>query len=235
MEDRTYIITKVTELFRKYGIKSVTMDDVSRELGISKKTLYQHVADKNDLVAKVMEHEWTEKAGIFDHLMSKSENAIDQLIKINSYVRFQLKYFSFSLDYDLRKYYSKIWEGFNSKRRKVMYDVVLNNIKRGKSEGIYREDLNEEFISKLYVSRVESIHEGDMISIEDFLSSEVYVEAFVYHIRGIANRKGIEYLERNLHKLSQDLIELNEVGISDTVSLEQENQAGKHTKKQKDK
>ncbi len=223
MEDRTYIISKVTELFRKYGIKSVTMDDVSRELGISKKTLYQHVADKNDLVDKVMEHEWEEKSGIFDNLMSQSENAIDQLIKINSYVRLQLKYFSFSLDYDLRKYYSKIWEDFNSKRRKVMYDVVLNNIKRGKQEGIYREDLNEEFISKLYVSRVESIHEGDMISIEDFLSSEVYVEAFVYHIRGIANSRGIEYLEKNLHKLSREVTETGEDGVPDIVPIEPDN------------
>ena len=56
-EDLKNILLKVRELYMKYGIKSITMDDVASEIGISKKTLYQFVTDKDELVGKFIDHE----------------------------------------------------------------------------------------------------------------------------------------------------------------------------------
>ena len=74
-------------------------------------------------------------------------------------------------------------------------------MKKGKAEGIYREELNEELVAKLYVSRIVSAHDSEFMTIEDFIAPEAYKEYFVYHIRGIANEKGIRILEDNIDKL----------------------------------
>lgn len=202
MEKAEEIYQMVLRLYRKYGIKSVTMDDVSRELGISKKTLYAFVKDKKELVEKAVLHEFDFVKECFNNVFEKEGiNAIEQLIEVNYFMRNQLKYHSSSLDYDLKKYYPELFHKINEKKQQEMYDSVLSNMKKGKEEGIYREDLKEEIIAKLYVTRIIHAHESEIITIEDFIAPEAYKEYFVYHIRGIANQKGIEILESNMDKL----------------------------------
>jgi AcrR family transcriptional regulator len=196
------IYTRVLELYKKYGIKSVTMDDVARELGISKKTLYTHVKDKKELVKKTVFQEIDVVRENFDKVYLKEGlNAIEQLIEVNTFMRNQLKYHSLSLDYDLRKYYPEIFREITDRKQHEMYESVIENIKKGKTEGIYREEVNEELISKLYVTRIIHAHESAIISMEDFIAPETFREYIIYHIRGIANQNGIKILEENIHKL----------------------------------
>lgn len=198
------IFKHVLELFKKYGIKSVTMDDLARELGISKKTLYNFVEDKKDLVEKVAHFEFDHVKECFDRMFEKEGlNAIDQLFEVNYFMREQLKYHSISFDYDLRKYFPDLFRKMMEKKQQEMYQSVLNNMRKGKSEGIYREDLNEDLIAKLYVTRIIHAHESAVISIEDFIAPEAFRQYFIYHIRGIANARGIKILEKNLNKLEQ--------------------------------
>jgi AcrR family transcriptional regulator len=202
MEKPEEIYLKVLEMYKKYGVKSVTMDDVSRELGISKKTLYTLVKDKKELLDSVVEYEFEVVKKCFNEVFDKEGiNAIEQLFEVNYFMRNLLKYYSPSFDYDLRKYYPDLFRKINERKYHEMYDSVLINMKKGKSEGIYRKDLNEELIAKLYVTRIMHAHESAIISIEDFIAPDAYKEYFVYHIRGIANDKGIKILEKNLDKL----------------------------------
>ena len=203
MENPDDILNKVLVLYRKYGIKSVTMEDISRELGISKKTLYNYFKDKEDLVNKVIHHEFDLKEQCFDVIINEDSNAIEQLFDFNNFMKEQIKYFSPSLDYDLRKYYPNIYNELHQKKRNRMFNAVKGNILQGKKEGIYREEINEELISKLYVARMDNIHEDEYFQTEEFVSAECFREMFIYHIRGIANAKGIEILEANIDKLKQ--------------------------------
>lgn len=210
MENTEEIFEKVLELYKKYGIKSVTMDDVSRELGISKKTLYTLVSDKKELVDKVIKYEFDNVRHCFSEVYDKEGiNAIEQLIEVNIFMRNQLKYYSPSFDYDLKKYYPHLYQKISEKRQQEMYLSVLGNMKKGKAEGIYRQDLKEEIIAKLYVTRIVHAHESEIISIEDFIAPEAYREYFVYHIRGIANEKGIKILESQIDKLDHTDYEKN--------------------------
>jgi AcrR family transcriptional regulator len=196
------LYSRVLELFKKYGIKSITMDDVSSELGISKKTLYTLVQEKKELVEKVANFEFKNVKSCFDRVFEKEGlNAIEQLFEVNYFMRNHLKYQSIAFDYDLRKYYPDLYRALSEKRQQEMYDSVLNNMKKGKTEGIYRQDLDEELIAKLYVTRIIHAHESAVISIEDFTAPKAFRQYFVYHIRGIANAKGIKILEKNLDKL----------------------------------
>ncbi len=202
MENLEEIFNKVLELYKKYGIKSVTMDDVARELGVSKKTLYTVVKDKRELVEKVVNHEFDNVKHCYkDVYRKKGINAIEQLIEVNIFMRNQLKYYSPSFDYDLKKYYPHLYHKMTEKRQEEMYSSVLENMKKGKAEGIYRKGLKEEIIAKLYVTRIVHAHESEIISIEDFIAPDAYREYFEYHIRGIANEKGIKILESQINKL----------------------------------
>jgi len=195
------LFSRVIELYKKYGVKSVTMEDISREVGISKKTLYQIVKDKRELVDKIMDFEFDANYACFNQIKDKGLNAIDELFEVNKYMMTQLKFHSHSFDYDLKKYYPDIHQRIHTKKLEVMYASVVENINKGKKEGLYRSELKGELIGKLYVARMVNVQDDDFLTLDDFISPEVFKEYFVYHIRGLANKKGIDHLEKNLKKL----------------------------------
>jgi AcrR family transcriptional regulator len=200
------ILERVRCLYLKYGIKSITMDDVSRELGISKKTLYQFVSDKTDLVSKVLDTEIERRAYDFD-TMGIGNNAVEEMVLVNKHVHKMLKEYNPSTEYDLRKYYPDLYRKFRDGRRKKMYDWVLNNLKRGKEEGLYRQEINEEIIAKLYVHRNEVLMEDEQFNLVEYTSQKFFVEVLIYHIRGIANEKGTRILQDNLQTIKQEDIQ----------------------------
>jgi TetR/AcrR family transcriptional regulator, cholesterol catabolism regulator len=199
-KERCCILEQVAVLFMKYGIKSVTMDDIARYLGISKKTVYQYVADKTELVGKFLEYELKKKAEIVDEAVSQSENAIEALCTINYHMNESIRELNPSTEYDLKKYYPDLYHRLDESRKLKMYETIIENIRRGKGEGLYRPEVNEEIISKLQVIRATFICSDEVISINEYTSKDFFREFLVYHIRGIATFKGIEVFEQNIKK-----------------------------------
>jgi AcrR family transcriptional regulator len=197
-EELNNILQQVRKLYIRYGIKSVTMDDVSHELGISKKTLYQHVTDKNDLVLKVFDLEITENCRKLDGAYEPGSNAIDQLFDVHKYVMDRLKEYSPVSDYDLKKYYPELYRKLDAIRRERIYNFIFSNLKKGKDEGLYRADLDVEIIAKIHATRIRNTFDSELLTNEEKMSLKVFFEFFVYHIRGIASEKGIQILEEKL-------------------------------------
>ena len=196
------ILEKVAALYMRYGIKSITMDDVARELGMSKKTLYQYVENKNDLVEKVVDYVINLKECDFKKIDDIEMNAVEKLIEVNMHIVTSMKDYNPATEYDLKKYYPELYAKMHSVRRQRMYDSILANIKKGKEEGLYREELNEEIIARMQVSRFLTMHEDELLSKNDIQRSEFIHELFIYHIRGIANEKGLKVLEETLKKIN---------------------------------
>lgn len=205
-EDLVHILNKVKILYSKYGIKSVTMDDVSRELGISKKTLYQFVSDKTELVEKIIDLELEKYGCFFDQLHDKNLNAIEELFEVQKMITRMLREHNPSQEYDLRKYYPEQYARILKVRRERMYSNILSNLKKGKSDGIYRRELNEEIIAKIQLFRVETALDSEIFTLEEIMSTKVFFEIFIYHMRGIANEKGIELMEEKLLELENNNI-----------------------------
>jgi hypothetical protein len=199
-EELKQILIKVRELYMRYGIKSITMDDVATALSISKKTLYKHVTDKDDLVGKIVDQEIEIQQTDSSCILKGNHNAIEELLMVSKMVNHKLKEINPSTEYDLKKYYPHHFQRLVSARRERMYKNIVANIKKGKEEGLYREELNEDVIGKLQVSRIESMMNNEVFSIDEFTSPKFFQEIFIYHIRGIANEKGIELLENKLEK-----------------------------------
>jgi TetR/AcrR family transcriptional regulator, cholesterol catabolism regulator len=196
------ILDRVSLLYNKYGIKSITMDDVSRELGISKKTLYQYVEDKHELVQKSMQLNFEKHQCEFDNIFCCDKNAIEELIEMHRLVNLMMKEYNPSTEYDLRKYYPDLFRQISEQRRNRMYENVLSNLKKGKAQGIYRKELNEVVVSKLTISRIFHMLDNETVTLTEFTSPEFFAEVIIYHIRGIANEKGLKTLQENYHKLN---------------------------------
>ena len=195
------ILARTFELYYKYAIKSVTMDDVARELGISKKTLYQHVTNKLELVEMVVRSEMEKAAQRHKNIQQMNLNAIEELFEVSKIMNEHLKKHNPALFYDLKKYYPKLYHEIKKNKREKTYESVLRNLKKGISEGLYRKEIKAEIIAKLYVSRLEQSYEESIFSLEEITSIEVFNEILIYHLHGICNEKGLEILKGNLNKL----------------------------------
>jgi TetR/AcrR family transcriptional regulator, cholesterol catabolism regulator len=204
IDDLKNILFRVRDLYRKYGIKSITMDDVASELGISKKTLYQFVADKDDLVGKYIDYEIELRQEEICKCFKIGFNAIEELFEISGFMNKMMRDQNPATEHDLRKYYPHHYQKTVKTRRERMYSYVLSNLRKGKEEGLYRKDMDEEIIAKLYLSRSENIHFNELFTIEEFTSVKLFTELLVYHVRGIATEKGIIVLEKKIKELETD-------------------------------
>ena len=202
-EIKNNILHKVTALFFKYGIKSVTMDDIARELGMSKKTLYQFFENKNDLLAQIMvcENERDEK--MMCVVLENAENAVDEMMGFakNGIEEFAKMKTSSTIMYDLQKYYRDIWQQFETGINERIYIATKNNIERGKLEGLYRPEMDAEVIAKLYVGQLMSLINEDVFPSKSYDKVRLFQQYLIYHIYGIATPKGIALFESKMKEL----------------------------------
>ncbi len=199
-EKEKEIIAGATEVFMRLGIKSVNMDDISRQLGISKKTLYKYVSDKNDLVKKSVQVIIAVEDEAIDQIQSKGLNAIDENMEIMKHVMGMLNNMHPSIIFDMEKYHPEVLRYMMDNRHTNVYDCIMSNLKKGIKEGLYRKNLNADVIAKFYINSMDVILDKTEVHIEGISYSEKFKEYFRYHIRGIASEKGIQYLKENYSK-----------------------------------
>ena len=197
-EKKIEIIEKATAVFLKYGIKSVTMDDMARELVMSKKTLYQYFEDKNDLVEQIILVKTEFDRSQCECAKVESENAIDELFKISSFVSKMMSNIHPSVFFDLKKFHPGAWKILNDHKWKFVKQSILENIQRGKREKIYREELNDDVIATIYVASTDLISDGDVFTNSELSSAKLFIENMTFKIHGMANDKGLIFLNKIL-------------------------------------
>lgn len=195
------IVGKVRQMYQQYGIKSVTMDDVVREVGISKKTLYQFFSDKSELITEVLSCESSLRYSEHREAVKGASNAIEEMLGHYDFQMKMIREHNPSMIYDLKKYYPEIHNKFLEAKRKGIYEGILANLKRGKAEGVYREELNEEIIARLNLMRVEAFIQSGIFNHDEIMAPDFFREMLTYHIYGIVNKQGRKILEENIDKL----------------------------------
>ncbi len=188
------ILTKATELFLEQGFKSVTMDDLANEMGISKKTIYAHFDNKTKLVQECTLELFHFIRGGIDEIIALKKNPIEELYEIKKFVMMHLKGEKSSPEYQLQKYYPETHIALKTKHFEMMQECVLDNVKRGINLGIYRENLNVDFVSRIYFSGVTSVKDQKLFPVSLFPISELMDVYLEYHLRGIVTPKGRKIL-----------------------------------------
>ncbi|MEH6679758.1 MAG: TetR/AcrR family transcriptional regulator [Sediminicola sp.] len=184
------IVEQATELFIKLGFKSVTMDDIANEMGISKKTIYLHFKNKTELVEESTLQLFNKIVDGIQCIRDQHKNPIEELYDIKKMVMVFLHNERASTEYQLQKYYPKIFSWLRSKQFETMQSCVLENLKKGVGQGIYRENLNMDFISRIYFSGITSLKNQALFPTEPFPIKTLMEDYLEYHLRGIVTPKG---------------------------------------------
>lgn len=199
MEDKKLeIIERATSVYMRNGIKSVTMEDLARELGISKKTIYKYFEDKNHLVRSIIASKISFEKEMCQNCRDLSDNAIEEMIAVNKSVVENIGQINPSVFYDLQKYHIDAWKIIDDHKWNFVLDMMIENIKRGINEGIYRTDLNHEIIGRQYVVSTDMIMNPDIFPWPTFKIDSLFSEIMRFQLNGMANEKGRLILNKAL-------------------------------------
>jgi len=195
---REKIIEKSNELFLNLGFKSVTMDEIANALGVSKKTIYKYFKNKTELVDAVTNHTFCVISDGINKICALKGNPIDELFDIKQFVMTHLKDEKSSPQYQLQKYYPKTYISLKKKQFDIMQGCVIENLKYGIELGVYRDDIDIEFISRIYFIGLTGIKDKDMFPLKNYSMTTLMNYYYEYHLRGICTEKGIKKLKQQL-------------------------------------
>ena len=168
MDIRENILIRSEQLFLKYGVKSVTMDEIADKLGISKKTIYTHFKNKTVLVEATTMSFFDMIVHGIDGICEIGKNPIDELFAIKNYTHENLKDESCSSHYQLQKYYPSIFQSLKIRQLELMKTCVKDNLERGIEQGLYRSTIDVNFISRIYFTGVVGIKDEEIFIAQFF-------------------------------------------------------------------
>jgi len=197
MNPKTQILNTSKELFFKLGVKSITMDDIAKTMGMSKKTLYKYFANKSDLVNAVLVQHFDNEKCWLNEITTNSSNAIEEIMMIAKNGMKQIKKIHPSSIYDLKKYYPKAWNIVEEYKSEYIHSSIIGNLTKGKEQGLYREEIQEEVIAKLYSNNIDLLVNSNNFPVSEYNFANLYKEFLIYHLHGIVTLKGYEYIKNN--------------------------------------
>jgi len=196
MEVKERILTKAAELFMRYGIRSITMDEIAAQLGISKKTIYQFFTDKDDMVAAVIDLEIGKNEAECIQFRDDSENAVHQIFLALESLEEMLKYTNPLMLYDLEKHHPRSFNKLREYKYRFLYKVILENLQAGIAEENYRPDINLDVAVKWRIESAFLVFNPDLFPHSKYQISEVNFELAILFLHGVATPKGKKLIEK---------------------------------------
>ena len=188
--------TKSFELFKRYGIRSVTMDEIAVQCGMSKKTIYQLFSDKDALVDSIMEGHINMAEGNCVNVQQISENAIHEMFLSLDWVHQMFDGVNPVMLYDLRKYHSGVFQKLEVHKRKFLYDILRKNYERGIAEGVYRPEINIEILVPLRIHNLTVVFDYDLFPTNKYTLYDIDKEITIMELYGVATTKGVKFIEK---------------------------------------
>jgi len=199
MEARDRILQAAEELFFKYGIRSVTMDDIAKHLLISKKTIYMYFRDKNEMVDTLMIMKLKQDENELKQIQATSENVIVEVFGMMRHMGDMFSKVNPNIFYDLQKYHPGVWERFKVFKEECMAKMIEESIERGVREGFVRADLNSKILARLRMEEVEMGLDATLFPPDKFKMLEVQLALIDHFLHGICTLKGHKLVNRYKH------------------------------------
>jgi TetR/AcrR family transcriptional regulator, cholesterol catabolism regulator len=203
VQDQQEIIIAAFKQFKLLGFKSVTMDDIVRKIGISKKTLYELFKDKDELVLECIKYMLNDNQAQTEKALKSSINAIDQAINILMIMEKMIRGMNPVCYLDLQRFYPSAAKYLNDHKESFMFQCISDNLKQGIQEGFYREDIDIEIISRFRMESALIVFQHDLFPQESYDIVKVNTQIFAHYIYGIASSKGHKMIESYLKKINK--------------------------------
>ncbi|HLN21502.1 MAG TPA: TetR/AcrR family transcriptional regulator [Bacteroidales bacterium] len=195
MDNKDRIIEGAAELFRKFGIRSVTMDSIAGELGISKRTIYEIFSDKDELLAGVLNWMTIRQREFLKRILKESENPIEAIFRVLEFNRNHFESMSPAFQADVKKFIL----GLSSKKYKCDLPDYRNHqeiIEKGIKDGYFRKDVNPDLANRCLYYLGTSIMDYELYPYELFSRNDVIRNTFINFLRGISSVKGLELIDK---------------------------------------
>lgn len=194
MEKDIAFLEKVQNLFLEHGAKTLTMDDIARELGMSKKTLYQKYKNKEAMLEEVLAFGTSKVLERLKNLEDTIDNAIDRMFLRDELIEKASSTNKSILLKQLTKYYPQIFNRHMINFSEKFADLLVHNTERGRRQGYYREDFDPYFYAKLYFQTVMSYDNSPFLDTTRIGRQEYQKEALRFYMNAITTEKGKEYM-----------------------------------------
>jgi AcrR family transcriptional regulator len=208
MEDR--IMQNAKELFFAYGIKSITMDDLARHMGISKKTIYKFYADKEQLVEKIVKDFIDVHATQIKQFSASAKDAIEEVILQTQAMAAIYLPIKPGVFYDIQKYFPGTWSLITQYQKDIVREAVIANLYKGIREHTYREDVQIELTSQYRMAQFDGAFNERYFPSANFNASEVISCGTELYLRGIVQAARLELLEDYLERITKNEYTENE-------------------------
>lgn len=185
------ILSTCAEMFLTLGFKSVTMDDITQKLGISKKTLYTHFPNKEALVNACVFYFFDYVTGEIRKITEKTSTPIEELYEIKLFMMQLIKNEKISPQFQLKKFYPEIFKALQEKQMAFMVERMSNSLEKGVALGLFRSSLNVPLVARLYFNGMMGIKDQRLFPAELFQHSQLMADYLEYHLRAICTEKGI--------------------------------------------
>ena len=196
------IVEKARDQFLKYGIRTISMDDIANELGVSKKTIYKYYKDKKTLVKKVTTQVVDNVQYTCTNTFDKSKNAIEQLLGLADFINSFFENMNPAVFYDLEKYFPSSYKILQEHHEVFIFNSIKDNYKRGVSEGFFRESIDVDILAKLRLAQIRSAYDTSLFPPNKYNLREVQLVALELTMLGIATEKGKKLIEKYKNKNS---------------------------------
>lgn len=189
-ETKDRIRSKAHELFIRYGIRSVSMDDIAAHLGMSKKTLYQYFSDKDELVDAAVDVEI--KRGQHDCMrcFSKAQDAVAEIFLTMENIVEQFRKMNPTVIYDLEKFHHNAYRKFLKHKNEFLLEVIRKNIERGIQEELFRKEINADIISRFRLESLMIVFNAEIFPPRKYNLATVTIEIIEHYLYGLATIKG---------------------------------------------
>lgn len=190
MEPKERILQGAEELFFKYGIKSVTMDDIARHLSISKKTIYMFFEDKDELVQTLMMLKLKQDEDELKEIQKTSENVIVEVFSMMKHMTAMFSKANPNIFYDLQKYHPQAWDRFKAFKEECLAKSIEDSMERGVKEGLVRNDINAQVLARLRMEEVEMGLNPEIFPPDKYRLLDVQLVLIDHFLHGICTLKG---------------------------------------------
>lgn len=196
MQIKDRIKRKADELYRRYGVKSVTMDEIANQLGVSKKTIYQSFSDKQELVDEVVMNMLEANKMAIIQSIQQSENAIHEVLLIMEAMQEMMAGLSPTFVFDIQRGHPLSYKKFDNYKSEFIFEILKENIERGKNEGLYRPELNTEVITKFRLNTIMLVYNEEVFPRNQYTILELQNEMSLYYLYGMVTLKGYNLITK---------------------------------------
>lgn len=184
------IRSKAHELFIRYGIRSVSMDDIAAQLGMSKKTLYLYFSDKDELVDAAVDIQITQGQQDCMNCFGKAQNAVEEILLMMENIVEQFRTMNPTILYDLEKFHYNAYKKFLKHKSEFLLEVIRRNIERGIKEELFRSEINTDILSKFRLESMLIAFNMEIFPLRKYNLAFVTKEIIEHYLFGLATIKG---------------------------------------------